>query len=196
MSLREGAIPAFSRSERGTFSTFVFVFLLATFIGATGARGTPTSVAPTSRSKGPPPTPKASSAPPHRRGQALFTGAEPLQGRIRGHQSPLPSEVVRCVNCHGAAQRALSTQNAGAPTVAAPALDRLLLLELRVRRGGPPSMYDATTFCKLLRTGVDPSYVLIAREMPTYDIDDGRCSALWLYLIDGQVTAPGDRGKP
>ena len=110
-----------------------------------------------------------------KQGEALFTGRRPLVGKIRGHQSPLPAEVVVCAHCH--VQR---VPDAGA--AAAPLLDRALLLEQRVRRGGPPSAYDATSFCKLLRTGVDPAYVLVNRVMPIYQLSDAACTSLWEYL--------------
>ena len=108
-------------------------------------------------------------------GSALFHGGQPLIGRIRGHDTALPPEAVRCVNCH--ATRRIS---------------RALLLEARQRRGGPPTRYDQPAFCKLLRTGIDPGYVLIAREMPIYDVDEAQCAGLWRYLT-GKENARGDR---
>jgi hypothetical protein len=113
------------------------------------------------------------------RGQALFAGREPLKGKVRGHQSELPPAVVVCRNCH-AAQKQVQTP-APAP---APPIDRSLLLEARPRRGGPPSSYDRAAFCKLLRTGIDPAYVLVAREMPVFDLDDAQCVSLWRFLTD------------
>ncbi len=112
-----------------------------------------------------------------RRGESIFLGRTSIVGRIREHQSSLPPEVVRCANCHGVESRAASAQ--GAP----PRIDRSLLLEIRSRRGGPPSAYDSGRFCKMLRTGVDPASILIAREMPIYEIDDGRCVDLWRFLV-------------
>ena len=41
---------------------------------------------------------------------------------------------------------------------------------------------DLTSFCRLLRTGVDPAYVIIDRVMPTYDVSDAACASLWQYL--------------
>lgn len=82
------------------------------------------------------------------------------------------------MNCHGTGAVAPTNRDA------APALDRALLVEARVRRGGPPAAYDLEAFCKVLRTGVDPVHVLIAREMPVYQLDDGACSALWRFLTD------------
>lgn len=121
-----------------------------------------------------------------RRGDALFTGKETMQGTIRGHDNPLSAEVVRCVNCHGPSKRALVSR------LAAPRIDRPLLLEPRQRRGGPPSRYDQASFCKLLRTGADPAYILIAREMPIYQVDDGQCASLWSYVI-GKESADAKR---
>jgi hypothetical protein len=111
------------------------------------------------------------------RGRALFTGREPLPGRVRDHRSDLPAAVVVCRGCHG-----VGVATPGAAPPPAPAVDRALLLEARPRRGGPPSAYDLPAFCRLLRTGVDPAYVLVAREMPVFDVDDAQCESLWRFL--------------
>jgi hypothetical protein len=115
------------------------------------------------------------------RGRELFVGREALSGKLRHHQSSLPPEVVACGNCHAAGR-------APAPKASrAPRLDRALLLEARARRGGPPSSYGEPSFCKLLRTGIDPAHVLIAREMPVYRADDVQCESLWRFVTE---TAP------
>lgn len=111
------------------------------------------------------------------RGRALYTGREPLAGRVRDHRSDLPPAVVVCRGCHGDGVAA-----PGAAPPPAPAINRALLLEARPRRGGPPSAYDLPAFCRLLRTGVDPAYVLVAREMPVFDVDDARCESLWRFV--------------
>jgi hypothetical protein len=121
-----------------------------------------------------------------RRGNALYHGKEAVTGRIRGHDELLPAAAVRCVNCHDAVKSARLAR------VAAPHLDRTLLLEARQRRGGPPSRYDLAAFCKLLNTGVDPASIVIAREMPVYELDPGQCSSLWSFLI-GKEPADAER---
>jgi hypothetical protein len=115
-----------------------------------------------------------------RRGYALFHGEEALIGKIRGHDEGLPPEAVRCSNCHEATS-GRSTR------VAAPHVDRSLLLEYRQRRGGPPSRYDAASFCKLLRTGADPVFIVIAREMPVYDLNEAQCNSLWTFLTEKEA---------
>ena len=112
-----------------------------------------------------------------RRGYALFHGEEALAGKIRGHDEGLPPEAVRCSNCHEATSGKLTRQ-------AAPHVDRSLLLEYRQRRGGPPSRYDAASFCKVLRTGVDPVFIVIAREMPVYDLNEAQCNSLWTFFTE------------
>jgi hypothetical protein len=112
------------------------------------------------------------------RGEGMFIGRESLKGKIREHQTVLPPEVVRCGNCHAAEKQV------GIPSTLAPRIDRALLLSARQRRGGPPSAYDAQSLCKLLRTGIDPAYILIAREMPIYDVDDAQCASLWRFLTE------------
>jgi hypothetical protein len=110
------------------------------------------------------------------RGAALYHGKEPLQGRIRGHDDVLPPETVVCANCHSAKS---TSRLSGSP---APQINSSLLLEMRQRHGGPPSRYNQAAFCRLMRTGSDPAYVLIAREMPAYDLSNDQCASLWLYL--------------
>jgi hypothetical protein len=83
--------------------------------------------------------------------------------------------VVACRQCHLG-----SAPDAG--TSPAPRLDRAFLRQPIQRRGGPPSAYDLPTFCKLLRTGIDPAYVLIDRIMPTYQVSEADCAALWEYV--------------
>jgi len=109
-------------------------------------------------------------------GRGLFSGALDLRGRIATHLVDLPPAVVRCANCHAAAD------GPSVPRSLAPRLTRDLLLNPQPRRGGPASRYDAISFCTLLRRGIDPAWVLISVEMPRYVLDDGSCAALWQYL--------------
>jgi hypothetical protein len=117
-----------------------------------------------------------------RRGDALYHGKISITGKIRGHDESLPAEVVQCANCHE------SVNNSRFSRVSAPHLDRSLLLDARQRRGGPPSRYDQAAFCKLLKTGVDPAYILVAREMPIYELDENQCADLWSFLIEREPT--------
>lgn len=110
-----------------------------------------------------------------RAGAALWRGERPLSGHITGHANPLPSSVVRCINCHGDTARDSSSNTI-------PVLTVRHLHEAAARRGGPPSRYDAAAFCQVLRTGVDPAAVLLPRAMPRYEIGDADCAALWHYL--------------
>jgi hypothetical protein len=109
-------------------------------------------------------------------GRAIFEGGQALDARIAGHESPLPAQASRCVNCHGAP--------AGSEPVPASVrpLSAATLAEPVARRGGPPSRYDARSLCTLLRSGVDPAHVMVQRAMPRFDIDDLQCEALWQYL--------------
>lgn len=117
------------------------------------------------------------------RGRQLFSGEAALPARIAGQDFALPVNASRCVNCHaakaapaGASPALAETQRVGPP------LTRALLTEPARRRGGPPSRYDAASLCALLRTGVDPAYVIVPRTMPRYEISDADCRALWLHL--------------
>ena len=112
------------------------------------------------------------------RGQALFVGEAPLVGRIALHPTGLPPEVLRCANCHASAR---------SPQVArtvAPALTRAWLLGPRERRGGPVSIYEGDSFCRLLRTGQDPARLVVNMQMPRYTLSEQDCADLWRYLTE------------
>lgn len=118
------------------------------------------------------------------RGERLFTGREPLQARIGGDPANLPVSFARCANCHDsrAPSRSRSPREARLEARLAPPLDRGSLTQMISRRGGPPFAYDASSFCHTLRTGIDPRYVILARAMPRFDVDQTQCDALWAYL--------------
>jgi len=121
--------------------------------------------------------PKAGDVTKSRRGAALFNGREDLQGKLDGMSITLPPETLRCKNCHsGPGLAAVSNSSA-------PALTASTLMTAQSRRNGPPSSYNPQTFCKLLRTGIDPAYVVVSRDMPRYSIDEAQCESLWSYLI-------------
>jgi hypothetical protein len=114
-------------------------------------------------------------------GRALFMGTTPLVGRIAMHRSPLPSEVMRCANCH---------ESEASPPVAltvAPKLNRSWLLDAKARRGGPASSYDLTAFCTLLRTGEDPAHLIVNVQMPRYELSARDCESLWHFLMGPQT---------
>ncbi len=119
------------------------------------------------------------------RGLQLYAGAAPLQGTITGHAAPLPPSAARCINCHAlgsAGPARAASVSSPAPRSFGPLLTRERLTQRIARRGGPPSAYDEASFCRLLRTGIDPAYVLIPREMPRYELADTDCRGLWLHL--------------
>jgi hypothetical protein len=106
-------------------------------------------------------------------GQRWFAGSTPLKGRMIGHEQDLPAAAAACINCHGATSQRERF---------ALALNRAWLTQPQARRGGPPSRYDVKSFCRVLREGVDPAWVVINQTMPRYDITDFQCQALWLHL--------------
>lgn len=110
-------------------------------------------------------------------GRRLFSGEQPLSARIAGHTDVLPGSASRCSNCH-------RTQAAGAASAPSfgPLLEARTLTARIARRGGPPSAYNATALCKLLREGIDPAWVMVAPAMPRYDASDAQCQALWAHL--------------
>ena len=52
------------------------------------------------------------------------------------------------------------------------------------RRGGPPTAFSSGSLCRMLRTGVDPAYILITRQMPRYTLNDDQCLGIWRYLME------------
>lgn len=116
-------------------------------------------------------------------GQAWFEGRLPLKARMVSHGQDLPASAAACINCHGA-------RSPGERF--AVALDRRWLTQAQPRRGGPASRYDAQAFCRVLREGVDPAWVVVNQTMPRYDLTDLQCQALWLHLTRAEgVRAPG-----
>src|SRR5690349_5735445 len=112
-----------------------------------------------------PATPAADGSPARAQpeeGAALFTGTLPLTAHLRGHDEMLPPFAARCINCHSRDQTA---------TAPGPALTRRSMTGFHQRRGGPESAFDAESFCRLLRTGIDPRAIVVRSAMPVYRID-------------------------
>jgi len=107
-------------------------------------------------------------------GCAIFNGQHPMTAHLRDDERPLPSFATRCVNCHVGT----STKPAFAPPLTHDAL-----LGVASRRGGPLSHYDATSFCRAVKDGIDPAGVLLRKSMPHYRIADTECQALWQYVM-------------
>jgi hypothetical protein len=114
------------------------------------------------------------------RGRRLFDGREVTVARLPGHVDPLPQGLGACVNCHG------NAKPSNLEARLAPALDRAMLLGWLPRRGGPMSAYNQDSFCRALRTGIDPAYIILARPMPRFEIDQAQCAALWTYLTESE----------
>ncbi len=124
------------------------------------------------------------------RGRGIYEGSVSLPARVDGQDFALPVQASRCVNCHALAAKdgvvasapGVAPSRAAAAVALGPALTPAHLREMRPRRGGPPSRYDPATMCRLLRSGVDPAYVMITRAMPRFDVSDDDCAALWRFL--------------
>ena len=114
------------------------------------------------------------------RGRKLFAGEAALTARMVGHEQALPQEAVRCTNCH---QREAASTPPPSTKDFGPRLGPVGLTRALPRRGGPPSSYNAASFCRVLREGIDPAYVMIPQTMPRYTLSDGECEAMWSYLI-------------
>lgn len=117
-------------------------------------------------------------------GERMYKGEEPLQAHISGYSQALSSEASRCSNCHSNSDSS-SMSEAQTPqlaTAVAPALTAESLTREAARRGGPASRFDEDSFCRLLRSGVDPAYVVVPRTMPRYDMSEAQCRDLWRYI--------------
>ena len=111
-------------------------------------------------------------------GRRMFFGDASLQGAIVGHPEALPPRLAACANCHVGAAGGLGAASFG------PRLDGPRLTEARGRRGGPPSAFSPASFCRMLRTGVDPASIVITRQMPRYALNDNQCLGLWHFLTE------------
>jgi hypothetical protein len=110
------------------------------------------------------------------RGAQLYDGRLPLAGQLRGHSDGLPAQALRCSNCHEPSSAPVTNSSF------APRLDSRSLTQFQARRGAPQTRYDADSFCRVLRSSVDPGLVLLRKPMPQYSVTDDDCQALWLFL--------------
>lgn len=118
-------------------------------------------------------------------GRLLFSGQLPLVALLAGDDVPLPVQASRCINCHLRSAAPAVNDGGDNTQTFGPPLTARGLTEPQRRRGGPPSRYDVDRFCALLKTGVDPAHVLVARTMPRYQLTPSDCRALWDYLTAG-----------
>jgi hypothetical protein len=117
-------------------------------------------------------------------GRRLYWGELPLNGRVAGHSAVLPTQASRCANCHARGTEPGPPARAGlaGSQPIGGSLSAQHLTQPVKRRGGPASVFDAQSLCRLVRTGVDPAHIVVASEMPRYDLSDADCQALWSYL--------------
>jgi hypothetical protein len=116
-----------------------------------------------------------------KRGENLFDGSIQLTGRLHGGDQLNPSDS-RCSNCHLPSSSPFNSGKLQQPRGGE--IRGAHLLQLTSRRGGPPFRYDLSSFCNLLRNGVDPIDVFVPALMPRYEISNDDCLALWTYLGD------------
>ncbi|MBN3005277.1 hypothetical protein HNO92_001575 [Chromobacterium alkanivorans] len=109
-------------------------------------------------------------------GGRLFYGQTALIGQLYVHNRPLGAEYVRCANCHRLQDQPSAEGRFG------PDLGARFLTEPSARRGGPERAYTEQSFCEMLRSGKDPTAILIGTDMPRYRLSAAACRALWLFL--------------
>jgi hypothetical protein len=117
------------------------------------------------------------------RGALIYRGDAALPAHLRGHEEGLPAAVAKCVNCHA---------NGRSQAGFAPPLTPASLRMPQPRRGGPESAYDAAAFCRVLRTGIDPMQIVLARSMPRFEVSDADCLALWAFLAQPEGSPSDD----
>jgi hypothetical protein len=113
---------------------------------------------------------------PESYGERLYRGEAKLSGVIAGHSMEMPQAVLACTNCHAARPDGAAAQTT------APDLRGGWLGQFRSRRNGPVGRYTQAGFCRALRTGIDPMYVVLPVQMPRFTMPDLDCAALWAYL--------------
>lgn len=121
-------------------------------------------------------------------GAALFQGkaAPAPPARLNRHAMDLPAAATACINCHQ-----IGYPNKLARNVPFGGwLSSQQLTQLRARRGGPPSRFDAASLCELLRSGRDPALVIVNTTMPRYEVNAAQCEALWTYLNTAEPSRP------
>ena len=82
-------------------------------------------------------------------GEAIYERAQAVVAKVNGET--VMAGAARCANCHGD----LGEGRREGVLVAVP-LQRSALMQSHSRRGGPPSAYGRASFCRSLRSGVDP----------------------------------------
>jgi hypothetical protein len=106
-------------------------------------------------------------------GCAIFYGQHSVEAQLRDDDQLLPGSTTRCANCHS---------QTGPADAFAPPLTAATLFPAKIRRDGPASSYDQTTFCRAVRDGIDPVNVMLRKAMPHYRISDTECAALWHFV--------------
>ena len=112
-------------------------------------------------------------------GRDVYEGRGNVIGMIG--EDRLAPQASACSGCHGPAGI-----GGGEGKTTVPPLTRESLTSLQTRRGGPPSAYTEESFCKGLRTRLDPSGVPYSNVMPRYRIDGRTCHQLWGFLTGAQ----------
>ncbi|MFZ6689685.1 hypothetical protein ACO0K0_18235 [Undibacterium sp. SXout11W] len=113
------------------------------------------------------------------KGENLFYGREALKGTLYLHNRSLDTSFVRCMNCH----RFQDEQKTSNKSDFGPEIGAHFLLTKNSLRGGPARAYEADSFCQMLRTGMDPSQIMMRTDMPRYSVSDDDCHALWRFLL-------------
>ena len=109
-------------------------------------------------------------------GEAIYERAQAVVAKVNGET--VMAGAARCANCHGD----LGEGRREGVLVAVP-LQRSALMQSHSRRGGPASAYGRASFCRSLRSGVDPAGVVLDTAMPRYDLSDQSRASFWNFVI-------------
>jgi hypothetical protein len=110
------------------------------------------------------------------RGKRIFHGFDAVPGTIQRNGTVLPAHASKCINCHSA------LPPPAASTGTSQYLSAATMSRTISRRGGPASLYDLSTFCNAVRSGIDPAGVVLESKMPRYAMSDAQCADLWMFL--------------
>jgi ABC-type branched-subunit amino acid transport system substrate-binding protein len=111
----------------------------------------------------------------------------PITARVAGSSTPLRGQAMACGNCHGEDGRGRAESGVEPGDVTWSELTKPYgHAHANGRRHGP---YDARSFRRAMRDGLDPAGNRLEPAMPLYALGDGDLDALLAYLnrLEGQL---------
>jgi ABC-type branched-subunit amino acid transport system substrate-binding protein len=112
--------------------------------------------------------------------EGIDRAGRPIAGKVAGSATPLKGKAMSCGNCHGEDGRGRPESGVDPGDVTWIDLTKPYgHAHANNRRHGP---YDARSFRRAMRDGIDPAGNVLEPAMPRYDLDDTDLDALVAYL--------------